>query len=113
MTTDVIQEIESNIKEAQKIVEMGNALNRLKHNQDFKKVIMEGFFKQEAIRLVHLRSDTAMQSQAMQDSINKQIDAIGSLSQYFQVIQHQASLAVKAIAADEEARDEILAEGNE
>lgn len=113
MTLDVIQEIESNIKQSQKIVEMGSSLERLQNNQDFKRVIMEGYFKQEAIRLVHLRSQASMQTAAMQESINKQIDSIGALSQYFQVIFHQASLASKAIASDEETRDEILAEGLE
>lgn len=113
MTLDVIQEIEANIKQSKQIVELGNSLERLIHNQDFKKVIMDGYFKQEAIRLVHLKSDASMQKPETQSSINKQMDAIGSLNQYFQVISHQASLAVKAISADEEARDEILAEGNE
>lgn len=108
-----IQEIELNIKQAQKIVELGNALERLRNNSDFKKVISEGYFEQEAVRLVHLKSDQNMQSPDSQKSIIAQIDAIGALNQYFQTVFHRASLAGKAIEADEETREELLAEGLE
>lgn len=109
--SDQLHEIELNIKQAQKIVEQGNALERLRNNNDFKKVIMEGYFEQEAIRLVHLKADQNMQDVERQKSILNQIDAIGSLNQYFQTVFHRSSLASKAIAADEETREELLAGG--
>lgn len=110
MSNETIQAIEDNIKQARKIVEVGEALERLKNNRDFKRVIVEGYFEQEAIRLVHLKSDQNVQSPDMQKSIMSQIDAIGAISQYFSTVLHKASIARKAIASDEEARDEILAE---
>lgn len=111
--TQVIQDIELNIKQAQLLVDTGNALERLRSNRDFKQIIKAGYFEQEAIRLVHLKSDPSMQTEAMQDSIGKQMDAIGALNQYFQTVFHRASLAEKAIIADAETRDELLAEGVE
>lgn len=108
--TETVQAIEANIREAKKIVELGNCLERLQSNRDFQKVIAEGYFRQEAIRLVHLKADPSMQSPASQQSIISQMDAIGALTQYFQTVFHTASIAAKAIAADEETRDEILAE---
>lgn len=110
MSNATIQAIEDNIKQARKLVEVGEALERLKNNRDFKKVMIEGYFEQEAIRLVHLKSDQNVQSPDMQKSINSQIDAIGAVSQYFSTVLHKASIARKAIASDEEARDEILEE---
>lgn len=110
MLIDTIQAIEANIKEARKIVDLGESLERLRSNRDFKKVIVEGYFEQEAIRLVHLKADPSMQSAESQKSIVSQMDAIGSLHQYFTAVYQKASLARKAIAADEETRDEILAE---
>ena len=110
MINETIQAIEENIKQAKKIVDIGDALERLRGNRDFKKVVLEGYFEQEAIRLVHLKSDQNVQSPDMQKSILAQIDAIGSLSQYFGTVLHKASIARKAIASDEEARDEILSE---
>jgi hypothetical protein len=108
--SQVIQDIELNIKQAQLLVDTGNALERLRNNQDFKKIISQGYFEQEAIRLVHLKSDQNMQTPALQASIVAQMDAIGALNQYFQTVFHRAALAEKAIAADEETRDELLAE---
>lgn len=110
MTNSTVQAIEENIREARKIVEVGNALERLMNNRDFKTVVKEGYFEQEAIRLVHLKSDQNFQSPEMQKSILNQIDAIGAVHQFFQTTSRKANLALKAIEADEEARDELLAE---
>jgi len=110
MSNATIQAIEENIKQARKIVEVGEALERLKNNRDFKRVVIEGYFEQEAIRLVHLKTDPSVQTPDLQKSILAQIDAIGAVSQYFSTVLHKASIASKAISSDEEARDEILAE---
>lgn len=108
-----IQAIELSIKRGQYLVEQGNALERLKSNKDFKKVILDSYFEQEAIRLVQLKADPSMQTEEKQASIIKQMDAIGAVAQYFQTVLTLANMARKAMAADEEMRDELLAEGIE
>lgn len=108
--TEAIQEIEKNIAQAKEIVELGNAMERLSQNRDFKKIVKEGYFRDEAIRLVHLKADPNMQTPEKQQAVLLQMDAIGAVNQYFQTIFHRAAVASKAIAADEEVRDEILAE---
>jgi len=113
MTHQTIQAIEENIRQAKVIAGAGESLERLRSNRDFKVVILDGYFKEEAIRLVHLKAEPAMQSPEMQKSIIAQMDAIGSLGQYFTAVIQKASIANKAIVSDEEARDEILAEGAE
>lgn len=113
MTKDTIQEIELNIAQAREIVELGDSLKRLENNRDFKKVIRDGYFNQEAIRLVHLKADANMQSADKQQSILRDMDAIGSLNKYFQGVFHKADMAANAISAGEEARDELLAEENQ
>jgi len=110
MTINPVKAIEQNIKQAKLLVDMGTSMARLRNNADFKKVIMNGYFEQEAIRLVHLKADISMQSADCQKSIGVQMDAIGSFSQYLNTVQYKADLASKAISADEETRDEILAE---
>jgi hypothetical protein len=110
MNDSTIQAIEENIRKAKKFVEAGDALERLQANKDFKEIIMNGYFSNEAVRLVHLKADESFQTAERQKSILTQIDAIGSLNQYFQTIFHKAAMAKKAIEADEETRDEILAE---
>ncbi|TXH13303.1 MAG: hypothetical protein E6R03_11530 [Hyphomicrobiaceae bacterium] len=106
--TETIQAIDSNIREAKKIVDVGDSLERLRANRDFKRVILEGYFEQEAIRLVQLKADPNMQSLDSQKSIIAQIDAIGSLGQYFHAVYQKAQIARKAIVSDEETRDELL-----
>lgn len=106
-----IQAIEANMKRGQNLIDQGNSLERLRSNKDFKKVVLESYFEQEAIRLVQLKADPSMQSAEMQASIIKQMDAIGAVAQYFQTLHYLALMARKAMAADEEMRDELLAEG--
>lgn len=112
MSNTTIQAIEANIKEARKIVDFGAALERLQANKDFKLVVKEGYFKDEAVRLVHLKAAANMQSPDHQRAIVSQMDAIGSLAQYFDTVFHKASLASKAISADEDTTTELLAEGD-
>ena len=113
MSTAELQQLESNIKLAQKIVDMGDALDRLRNNRDFKKVIGEGYFEQEAIRLVHLMSDGNMQSPEIQQSIHKQMIAVGMFREFLETLTTRANMARRAVEVDEATRDEILAEGGE
>ena len=108
--TDALQEIELSIKQASEHVEFGNAVERLRSNRDFKKVITEGYFEKEAVRLVHLKADVSMQSPAMQADIVKQMDGIGALNQFFGTKLHLARMAGRSIESDEQTREELLAE---
>ena len=111
MIDNELQQIESNLKRNAVVTELGNALARLKGNRDFKKVILEGFFEDEAIRLVHLKADPNMQGSDSQKAILTQMDAIGALRQYLETLAQLAGMAQKSIEADEHTRDELLAEG--
>lgn len=105
-----IKDIEMNIQQAKELVELGNAMERLRSNRDFRLVLSKGYFEQESIRLVHLKADPNMQSESSQLSIVKQMDAIGALNQYFQMVFHRAAMAEKAIESDEETCSELAAE---
>ena len=113
MSQEEISEIELNIKEARTIVDMGNALERLRDNKDFQKVIMNEYLEREAVRLVHLKADQNMQSDESQASILKQMDGIGSLTHFFQVVFQKRHLAEKAIESDEQTREELMSEDAE
>lgn len=108
-----VQEIEQSIEQATAMVKFGSAVERLRTNKDFKAVITEGYFEQEAVRLVHLKADPAMQSAESQASIVKQMDAIGALSEFLRTKLYLAGMAKRSIVADQETLDEILSEGNE
>lgn len=110
MSSETIEAIERNIKRAKATVEFGNAIDRLRANKDFKTVFGEGYFRDEAVRLVHLKADPSMQSADSQKSIIGQMDAIGSVSQFLSTGIQMANLARKEIEDGESVRDEMLAE---
>lgn len=110
MSDTELQQLERNIKHAQKTVDLGDALDRLRNNRDFKKVIGEAYFNEEAVRLVHLMSDSNMQSPEIQQSIHKQMIAIGVFHDFLNTLSTRADMARRSVAADEATRDELLAE---
>lgn len=107
---DSIKELEANIRQAKDAIELGNALERLFSNRDFKKIILNGYFEKEAVRLVRMKAAFDQQSEVAQQSCVKQIDAIGSMAEYLDGITTRAALARKEIDADEQTRDEIIFE---
>ncbi len=110
MTQDTVQQIEANILKSKEILELHKALLRLEDNRDFRKLIKDGYLRDEAVRLVHLTADPMYQTPDRQAAIRADISAIGGLLQYFRTVKHNASIAERAIEADEAERDEILAE---
>lgn len=113
MSQDLVQQIDANIAESRKIVELSKALDRLSMNKDFKEVITDGYLTKEAVRLVHLKAAPQMQTPDRQAAINNSIDAIGGLLEYFRTVRFNAQVALKAIESDEETREELLAGGGE
>lgn len=112
-TSDELKALDDRIKECKKTVALGQSLERLLNNRDFKAVILEGYFREEAIRLVSAKGDPNLQSPEIQASIIRQIDAIGSVQDFLRLISSQADQAIKMIEDAEALREEILAEENE
>lgn len=108
MTQDTLATIEQSIKQAKELVDVGAALTRLRSNRDFKRIILDGYFDKEAVRLVHLKADPAMQSPTSQQAIISAMDAIGNLHQYLMDIDRTADLAQKQIEDGEQAREDVL-----
>ncbi len=107
ITEAEINSIERDIKKASEAKELGLSLERLKNNHDFKTVIKSGYFRDEAVRLVHLKGDPNFQTTEKQQSIIKQMDSIAALNAYFYVIELQALQAEKSIVSNEAMLDEI------
>ena len=109
--SDSVQAIDKEIQRSKEQVELATALDRLRSNRDFKKIIVEGYLDQECVRLVLLKADMHMQAADKQASIVKQMDGIGALHQYFQTVDIRATMAEKSIASDEQERQLLLEEG--
>ena len=111
MSSSELERIEASIAASKETVALGKSLDRLFHNADFKRVILEQYLEKEAIRLVHLRAAPDMQTPVNQQNILLQLDAIGQLGQFFQTVRFLSAQAEKAIEIDELTRDEIIEEG--
>ena len=108
----VLQDIEANIKNSKELIDLGASVERLKSHRDFKKVIIDGYFKDEAVRLVHLKADPNMQTPDRQASIIRDMDAIGAFASYLNITLVMADRAAQAIEADTLTIAELL-EGEE
>ena len=106
---DDIDSLDRDINTAQEKIDLADALERLQSNRDFKTVILQSYFAHEPVRLVHLKADPAMQTDERQVSIMRQMDAIGSLLQFFQAIYQNGKQALKSKEANLETRDALLA----
>lgn len=105
--------IELTMKEAQGHLDVEAALQRLNHNPDFKKIILQGYLQEEAVRLVHLKASPELDGPEAQTALLRDIDGIGALLGYFRKLQMQARYAQKAIEDCEKELEFMEEEGSE
>lgn len=111
MTTELHQ-IEVTIEQAKDTLEAMRALERLRKNKDFIKLIEEGYLKDEACRLVLARAEPALQTTENQSQLNKMIDGVGYFRQYLNKIYQMGHHAEASIEDHENTRAELLREVN-
>ena len=105
-----LNQIELDIDHAREAIDRADALKRLFANKDFKRIIENGYFVDEASRLVLVKADPEMDSPEAQVNIQRSIDAIGPLRVYFRAILQFGDMAQRAIIDDEQTRENILTE---
>lgn len=104
-----INDVEVTLEKAKAAVEKADALDRLYRNKDFQSVILDGYFKDEASRLVLLKGDLNINAEAEQHC-DKMINGVGCLRAYFQMVNHFSDQAKMAIEEDQETREALLQE---
>lgn len=107
MLQDQISGVEKQLAVAKATVARGEALARLRNNRDFKSLIEGDYLREEAIRLVHMKSYPDQDTPAKQASIVQQIDAIGNLARYFDTVHTLANIAAKDIEGAEATLEEL------
>jgi hypothetical protein len=107
-----LERIEISLENAKKRVHLRDALIALTGNIAFKEIIQEGYFVNEASRLVLLKADPSMQDDESQTQIDNSILGVSYLRLYLHTIMRMGDTAEKAITDDEETREEILAEAH-
>lgn len=97
-----IEQVELGIKEARKTVDLATSVKKLQRNRDFKAVVSQGYFKEEAARLVHLKGNPGMQTPEHQAAILRQIDSISAFATYLDHLVRFGEMAEQAIEEDQE-----------
>lgn len=89
------QQIEVSIEDLNEALALGDAVLRLRKNRDFRKLITDGYFTQNAARLVALKSDPSIVGTPTEDLIDREIIGIGTLQQYLRETLTKAGIAEK------------------
>lgn len=98
-----IEQIEISIDEAKRLVKKRDDLEKLIKNREFKSLITEGYFKEEAQRLVSISADPALVQH--QTEIMESIRAISLFQQFLQLVLRTGNMAAQQIADLEGERD--------
>lgn len=75
-------------EQAETLIEKHESLKRLSENEDFKKVFLEGYLKDEAARLVLLKADFNVKNNDIQKDIEDKITGIGQFYQYMTIVEN-------------------------
>lgn len=103
MSNDVdMQVLELSMEQAKAIVARSEAFERLIKNPDFDTLIHEYYFKEEAARLVMMKSAPGAQREDTQKEIDKSISAIGMFRQFLISLRHQGNTARKTLEETEQ-----------
>lgn len=103
-----IQELEISIEDAREKVKLKDMALKLASNREFKKLILEGYFKEEAARLVAISADFSMKD--YRDEITMNIQAISCFKQFMQNIVRTGEMAESELEQSQEVMDELLEE---
>jgi hypothetical protein len=104
------QQIEISIDQAKEIIERKEKMERLLQNPDFKAVFSEGYFRDEAARLVSLLSDPEMRDQQKHEDLVNDMRGISSMQLYILNVRRLGVQMEQALKAHEEALEEIRTE---
>ena len=101
MNDQAIQYAEVSLEEAKAQVALKESIHRLERNRDFRKVILEGYFRDEPARLTGLLAEPKLTAEQKADVLTS-LRAIGELRQYFIARLAIADQAEKALEDYEE-----------
>ncbi len=96
------EQIEVSIQTAKKMVAKKDLFLALQQNPNFKKLIEDEYFTQEASRLVLYKATPGAQDPKEQYNIDMRINAIGFLQQFFISIVALGNMSEKKIREDQQ-----------
>lgn len=104
-----IVKLEKQIEAAKEIKAQRDLMLKLVGNREFKKLIIEGFCRDEAARFAHLSTDPNMTAEARADSLGS-AQAAGYLKRWINAIIIQGNMAERELPEAESILAEMRAE---
>lgn len=99
-----VHEIELSIEHANELIERKAMVNKLMSNREFKKIVLEGYFKEEAIRMVALVAEPSMKDH--KEDILKSMESISCFQQHLRTIVQMGTVAETEMLDYEQTLDE-------
>lgn len=109
---NLVEALENQLSSTKEKVEQARQIRRLIANKDFKKLILEGFCRDDAARLVAESADPVLDVQQRADAL-AMAQAGGHLKRYLTMQLQQAMTAEREIPELEEQLEEARAEAGE
>ncbi len=91
-------DLESVLAENKPAKELGDSLTKLLRNSDFRDVVLIGYIREEAIKLVHLLSDPTQNK----SEIQTRLDSISNFKLYLDTVISNSEMATRTIEETEE-----------
>lgn len=79
--------------EVEALIEQYESLQRLKNNEDFKKVILEGYLEKKVLESVSLLAVPAIKQRGQRPDVMEDLVSISNLKYYLQMIEQLGSVA--------------------
>jgi len=102
-----LQEIDDRINELENDVAMGEALERLKENEDFKKLILEGYFDKEATRIMGVLTEPLKFKREVMENLQDKMASIRNLKEFLQIKEQNARFAREQIEEEKQYRKDV------
>lgn len=94
--------IEVSLEDAQKLIDRKTKLIKLQDNAIFKKIFVEGYFKDEAARIAQAITNPEMMDDIEQRELLSQLKAIGHMQNYMLTIRQAGTTMELALKEEEE-----------
>lgn len=101
-----IEQTELTIEHTKELIEKREAAYRLADNPDFKKLVLDGYIRDEAARLAHLLNEPTFTDE-QREFVTKDVYGPGALKRYFQTTIMLGNNAEATLEEHEESLAEL------
>ena len=104
-----LEAIDNRIKELEDSIQLAKDLNELHEDERFKRVILDGYFEEEAKRLFSVLVTPSTLKRDVVQNIQDKLSSIRNLKQFFGVVLQNANMAPELIEEEKAYRKEVTA----